>query len=367
LGIEAYPQARDLFAFADAQRALHKLPALGVGLTRNGAIAGLGVAGERALGSGEWAALDDRFDVASVAKSVTATVAARLVEDGVIRWDVTIAGLFPEWRGVIQPAYQTVTLDMLLRHRSGLDRWMATNERWKDWHRAHAGQSATEMRRLFAAHVLSRPPRYAPGTDTHYCNDGYLVAGSLVERATGRPWEDLAQELVFGPLDLATMRYGVPEPTMPMRVVWGHERNWLGRSRAVAPDPREYGNPPFGAPSGFLYATVRDLLRYIDFHIQGTNGATPLLSRDAFHHLHTPLPGQRFALGWEVETTRDTSGVIVERSIYHGGYSGRSTANVWFSPESRTGTVIVYNDGGDETPDAYATIFFALLAEFGLR
>jgi hypothetical protein len=39
---------------------------------------------------------------------------------------------------------------------------------------------------------------------------------------------------------------------------------------------------------------------------------------------------------------------------------------MWFSPESRAGTVIVYNYGGDDAADAYADVFYALLEEFGL-
>lgn len=365
-GIDAHPGARDLSTFAEAQRKKHGLPALGMGIIRDGKIIGLGVAGERAIGSGEWATLEDRFDVASGAKSVTAAVAALLVQNGTLRWDMTVAEIFPELRGAILPAYANVTLDMFLRHRSGLDQWMRTNERWTKWHQDNTGKSATEKRRLFTSKVLQDPPRYPPGTDTCYCNDGYLVAGSMIERVTGKPWEEIVRTLLFEPLGLASLRFGVSTTGIPGTLVWGHERGFLGRTRAIKPDPAEYGEPPFGSPGGFLYGSVPDLLRYVDFHIQGANGGGRLLSRESFAALHTPTAGEHFALGWEVETQRNPQGAILERSIYHGGYSGRARANLWFSPESRTGTVIVYNHGSETTTDAYAPIFYALLAEFGL-
>ena len=104
------------------------MPALGVGIVRDGRIIALGMAGERKLGSGDWATLDDRMEVASCSKSVTATVAAMLAEKGVMRWDMTVNEVFPELRQSILPEYSNVTVEMFLRHRSGLDQWMRSNK-----------------------------------------------------------------------------------------------------------------------------------------------------------------------------------------------------------------------------------------------
>jgi hypothetical protein len=106
------------------------------------------------------------------------------------------------------------------------------------------------------------------------------------------------------------------------------------------------------------------LLRYLDFHIQGANGNSTLLGRDSFERLYTPSESEGYALGLNVETKRDRQGKTVERSIFHGGSSGGDRANMWFCPESRAGTVIVYNLGADDKLDAYREIFYALLREF---
>jgi hypothetical protein len=76
IGIERHAGVKDLYQFAESHRKQHGLPALGVGIVRDGRIIGLGMAGERESGSGDWATLDDRFDVGSCSKAVTATVAA---------------------------------------------------------------------------------------------------------------------------------------------------------------------------------------------------------------------------------------------------------------------------------------------------
>ena len=265
IGIEAYSGAKDLFQFAESQRKKHGLPALGVGIVRDGKIIGLGMAGERKLGSGDWATLDDRMDVASCAKSITATVAAVLAEKAVIRWDMTVKEVFPELRKSILPEYSDVTLEMLLRHRSGLDRWMRSNELWSQWHHDHAKATATESRRLFTAKVLKDQPRYAPGTDSYYCNDGYLVAGSMMERVSGKCWEDNVRQMLFEPLGLSSMRFGFPPSNQATAVAWGHGSASFGRTVFIKHDPDEYGDPPFGSPGGFLYCTVADLLRVCGF------------------------------------------------------------------------------------------------------
>jgi CubicO group peptidase (beta-lactamase class C family) len=368
IGIEAYPGVRDLYQFAESKRQKHGLPALGVGFVRDGRIIGLGVAGERALGTGNWATVDDRFNVASCAKSFTATAAAMLVEKGVVRWDMTIKEVFPDLKRSMLPVYSDVTLEMLLRHRSGLESWMSLNERWKKWRSDHAKLTARESRRAFTAKVLQDRPRHAPGAEFYYCNDGYLVAASMIEEVSGKAWEEIVHALLFEPLGLRSMRYGFP-PANETAVVSGHGTAsfFWSRTVPVRHEPEKYGDPPFGSPGGTLFTSVADLLRYLDFHIQGANGNSTLLGRDSFERLYTPLESEGYGLGWSVEIKRDRQGKIVERSIFHGGSSGGDRANMWFCPESRRGTVIVYNHGADDKLDAYREIFYALLREFEPR
>jgi CubicO group peptidase (beta-lactamase class C family) len=190
-----------------------------------------------------------------------------------------------------------------------------------------------------------------------------VVAGSLLERAAGIDWERLAGTHLFEKLGLRSMRYGAAAPPEGGVAVTGHEPAWFGRSRPVRFDPGEYGSRPFGAPAGFLHATVADLLRYVDFHIQGSHGRSPLLRQASFRRLHTAGGTSPYGLGWVSELTRDPRGQAVETSVHHGGYSGRARANIWFVPETQWGTVIVTNDGrGDES--VTSGIFYALLREF---
>ena len=194
----------------------------------------------------------------------------------------------------------------------------------------------------------------------------------MMERVSGKCWEDNVRQMLFEPLGLSSMTFGFPPSNQATAVAWGHGRpSSSGRTVFIKHDPDEYGDPPFGSPGGSVLHRGGFSPSGPDFHIQGANGNGTLLSRGSFARLHTPTENQHFALGWEVETTRDGQGNIGERSIYHGGFSGRSRANMWFSPESRIGMVIIYNHGGDDKVDAYKVVaaiaVIAGCSRFGIK
>ena len=63
--------------------------------------------------------VNDKFHIGSVTKSMTATVAAMLIERGKISWTTTIGDSFPDLGDQLHPDYRPVTLEQLLAPRSG--------------------------------------------------------------------------------------------------------------------------------------------------------------------------------------------------------------------------------------------------------
>lgn len=149
IGIEHYRDTEDLYTFTEELRKKHDLPALGIGIIHEGKIIGLGMAGERRAGSGDWASINDLFDFASCIKSMTATVAAMLVEKGELKWNTTLGEVFPELADTMRKEYREVTLEMLLAHRSGLNSWMGSQETWSSWHDQHGDKTPSDQRYLF--------------------------------------------------------------------------------------------------------------------------------------------------------------------------------------------------------------------------
>ena len=63
---------------------------------------------------------NDVFHIGSDTKSMTATLTAMLIEEGKLRWDTTIADVFPELKGKMDKQYEAVTVEQLLTHRGGV-------------------------------------------------------------------------------------------------------------------------------------------------------------------------------------------------------------------------------------------------------
>ena len=90
------------------------------------------VAGVRARGSTNPVRLDDLWHIGSLTKAMTATLAARLVERGVLGWGTTVGGVFPDFVGVIRDEYEDVRLDELMYHTSRLPVDITVTPSWPD-------------------------------------------------------------------------------------------------------------------------------------------------------------------------------------------------------------------------------------------
>jgi CubicO group peptidase (beta-lactamase class C family) len=102
----------------EAIRAKYGLPSLSVAAVLKDQTVGVTAVGVREMGKPATITLSDAYQLGSVSKSINATMIARLVEQKILRWDMTLGEVLPEI--AMLPAYKTVTLEMLLTHRSGL-------------------------------------------------------------------------------------------------------------------------------------------------------------------------------------------------------------------------------------------------------
>ncbi len=110
----------DLEAALEFIRVGNGLPSLGAVLLRGSQVVETGAVGLRAEGSAEPVTTGDRWHLGSLTKAMTATVAARLVEQGVTSWSTTVESVFPDLVGGIRSEYLSASLDELLYHTSGL-------------------------------------------------------------------------------------------------------------------------------------------------------------------------------------------------------------------------------------------------------
>jgi CubicO group peptidase (beta-lactamase class C family) len=124
------------------------------------------------------------FDIGSVTKPLTLAAALALVEDGRLELSDRLGDLLPGVPG----DKAAITLRQLLAHRAGLPEYVVDSP----------GGDFVELSRDEALRrILSRPLRFAPGSDYGYSDAGYTVAAAVIEDAAGRPFEDFLRERVF--------------------------------------------------------------------------------------------------------------------------------------------------------------------------
>jgi CubicO group peptidase (beta-lactamase class C family) len=322
-------------------REKHNLPALAAAVVVDGKVVATSAVGFRKNGGTEKVMADDQFHLGSVTKSMTATVAAMLVEQGKISWTTTIGEAFPELKSEIHPDYLGVTLEQLLSQRSG-----APGDAPADlWREAWAAKgTAAEQRLAFSKGILARKPEAKPGTKYIYSNQGYTIAGVMLEKATGKTWEDLLRSMLFEPLGMTTAGFGAPASVGKVDQPWGHTKTMFSGIEPVPPGPGA-DNPLAISPAGSVHCSVGDLAKYAAFHMAGERGESKLLKAESFKKLHTAIAdNDDYALGWIVLKRSWANG----RALMHNGSNTMFYVVVWMAPDKNCAVIVASNIGVDE-------------------
>jgi D-alanyl-D-alanine carboxypeptidase len=290
-----------------------------------------------------------------------------------LNWTTTLAELFADTVKPMHPAWEKVTLRLLLAHRAGLrleaDGLGAFNEMVRP-PRARPG-TLPQQRLESARQALSRPPGIPPDTKYWYSNVGYVVAAAVLEQLTGRTWEELMRERLFKPLGINTGGFGAPGATDKTGQAWGHSP-LLGRPL----DPRSPAAelPLFYGPAGLAHMTIADWAKFIALHLRGDPAnphcQTALLKPDTFAEMHaiapTPTskgrvmrglnflatgdaaPAVTYCAGWLISTAswaRGTQRGDTGRRLWHAGSNGRWNCGVVIAPEIDVAVLVACNRG----------------------
>lgn len=254
----------------------------------------IAVAGLRKLRGQAPIAETDLWHMGSNTKAMTATLAARLVERGVLDWSDTVSDILGGLGLVIDPDLADATLEDLLSHRSGL-RANAGLGAILSLMGADAERDVAADRLAYAASVLSAEPAGPRGAFL-YSNAGYVVAGLMLETAAGEPYEALMAREVFAPLGMESAGWGPPGLAGTEDQPRGHRAGWFGVS-VREPGPSA-DNPPALNSAGRAHMALDDLLDFLDAHAARPEA---YLSAASWDRLHTPVAGGDYALGWGVE------------------------------------------------------------------
>jgi CubicO group peptidase (beta-lactamase class C family) len=309
--------------------ATFETPGIAVAVVRPGMPAFVKGYGVRTLGKPAPVDVHTRFGIASHSKAFTAAALALLVDDGKLGWEDPVVKHLPEFRMSDPAITQMMTVRDLLVHRSGLPLGAG------DLMFFPAGTHV-------AADVLKALPYLKPARGFRagydYDNILYIVAGLLIERVSGTPWDRFVETRLFAPLGM-TDAVGSRSSLKTDNVAGRHARlgppvRGVGKLEVVQPDEGKMVDA-----AGGINASISDMAKWIQ--VQLAQGKLPdgkqLWSVQQAKEMWKPQtitassdgpqpdnPSrpilQAYALGWFVQDYRGL------RMIQHsGGLSGQVT------------------------------------------
>ena len=282
------------------------------------------------------------FQIGSITKTVTATVAMILVEDGVLELDTPVRRYLPTLALADTDVAARVTMRHLLTHTGG----------WVGDYFADHGNGDDALAGI--VEDLPKLPQLTPlGEVWSYNNAGFYVAGRVLEVVAGEAYEQLVQRLLLEPLGLKDSLF-FADDVMTRRFAVGHHR--LDDGPPTVARPWSIGRAHHAA--GGIASTVVDLLRYARFHLSDGEGIVTRASLEEMQRPYAPAAPIFGSVGvaWGID---DATGV---RLVHHGGGTNGQVAHLSLAPASGTALAVLTNHqrGGEVVSAALDTVATAL-------
>ncbi|MER6826050.1 serine hydrolase [Streptosporangium sp. NPDC000563] len=296
----------------------YEVPGAGLAFLHEGEVHEF-AAGVLNVETGVEATTDSLFQIGSVTKVWTATQIMLLVERGALTLDTPVAEVLPEFRVADPEVTKTVTIRHLLSHTSGID-----GDLFLDTGR---GDDCVEKYVEACADLAQNHPL---GATQSYCNSGFVIAGRVVERLTGKVWDAALREQIIEPLGL-THTWTLPEDVLRFRGAMGHIDG--------APAP-VWGLMRSCGPAGLICARPADVVAFARAHLGTGLLADPRAMWEPQVDIPNPYTlGRQWGLGWILDEWQG------QRIISHGGNTIGQAAMLWAVPDSETVVCVLANGG----------------------
>lgn len=324
-GLSAADAARKLPELAEQLRKITGIPGLAWAVVHGNqtiAAQGLGVC---QAGRSDAVNADTTFQLASVSKSLGATVVARQVGEGRVSWDSRMQELLP-WFALRNPGSTALlTVGDLYAHRSGLP--------------DHAGDKLEELG-YGQREVLERLrllPVKQLGLEYAYTNAGLTAAAIAVAKAAGTDWASLSQQTLYAPLGMTRTTSVHAEFMRQANRAVGHVRADDGRWQPGTPRNADPQSPAGGASS-----SVNDMARWLALLLaQGRWQGQQLVAASALQPAWQPqAPGGHYGFGFNVGAT--DAGL---KFVSHSGAFMLGAATCFMLMPSLDAAVVVLTNG----------------------
>ncbi|MFJ3928199.1 serine hydrolase domain-containing protein [Streptomyces sp. NPDC090022] len=273
------------------------------------------------------------FPIASATKTITATALVRLAAEGKVDLDAPVHHYVPELALADETATRSITVMNLLNHTAGLD--------WNLLDTDGDGSLASFVAKMDALALVAEP-----GTRASYSQAGYNLAGYVIEKVTGLPYEKAVAQLVLEPAGLSHTFFD-HDDVMVRSFAVGYHSAEDGTLSPATPWKAYAAGQRGNNPGGGAVSTAADLLRWARFHLGTGDGALPT---EALHRMREQTVevrasslGDGLGICWFL---REVDGV---RTLGQGGSGNGQFSEILIVPERNFAVVSLANAG----PDGY--------------
>lgn len=267
---------------------------------------------------------DTKFRLGSITKQFTATLILQLVEQGKLKLDGKVSDYLEGYR---KDTGAKISIHNLLSHTSGLPNYTAVPGFIEGVSRNP--YTVDEFVRKYASGDLE----FEPGTKFNYSNSGYFLLGAIIEKVTGKSYEQVLKENILDPVGMKNTGYDHFDTILSKRAT------------GYAKTPRGYKNAPYldmtiPYAAGSLYSTVEDLFLWD----QALN-EDRILSAKSKELMFTPNL-ENYGYGFVIRKASLGPNKLVVPVIQHnGGINGFNTMIVRFVRDKK---LIVLLDNAEQ-------------------
>jgi CubicO group peptidase (beta-lactamase class C family) len=282
----------------------HRIPSIGIGVIEEGALQQVRVFGQNAVGAA--AGYDTIYKVASLTKPVTAILVLTLVERGEWDLDAPLGKEFvdPDLAG--HPYLELLTTRHLLSHQSGFPNW----------------RRMTDSKKLEF--------EFEPGTKFQYSGEGFEYLRRAVEAKLSKPFETLADELLFQPLGMHNTHFYWSDQVRLDAYAGEHDEGG-----GLIPLKKYHQ----ANAAGNLLTTVADYGRFLTHVLNGAGLSQDLYQQFLTSH-STKSPGIHWGLGFQLLPDLGDAG---ELAVMHGGGDYGIKTVAFILPHSKRGLIVFAN------------------------
>lgn len=284
------------------------------------------------------------YELASVTKTFTATLAAQAVVDGRMSLDGDFRKDLPGDYGNLARNGRPITLRTLATHHSGMPRdipdtdALFADKNAPDFTARMVALNRGFDRGRFLAALHDTSLRSVPGEKRVYSNAGFLVIGLGLEKVYGKPFGQVLRQYITQPLGMVSTGLTL-DGSERSRLVSGYDR--YGR---ITPYHPQNADAAWG-----LYASTEDMARYVRWQLDDNDPAVRLS-----HQVLTGSTDDGEAMAWNLGSDRG------QPVISHSGGSFGMSSQVVLYPMQHEGFALLANDACEGTESALKALAEAI-------